>query len=199
MPWKRRVLALLMVAGAWQLGEGMYIHAKAILAQHLLQQAWNRIEQGEGNVKPWDWADTWPLARIRVKRLGVEWIVLAGSNGRTLAFGPGHVNGTALPGSKGNSAISGHRDTHFRFLRKLRDLDRIELDVPGEGIRHYVVKYHAIHHQDDVWLLDDYPDRWLTLITCYPFDAKYPGGPLRYVVMAEGLNLESGAGVLKVI
>jgi len=28
----------------------------------------------------------------------------------------------------------------------------------------------------------------LTLITCYPFDALNPGGPLRYVVRAAGLR-----------
>jgi sortase A len=25
----------------------------------------------------------------------------------------------------------------------------------------------------------------LTLVTCYPFDALVPGGPLRYIVTAE--------------
>ena len=29
------------------------------------------------------------------------------------------------------------------------------------------------------------PEPTLTLVTCYPFDAVAPGGPLRYVVVAE--------------
>ena len=48
---------------------------------------------------------------------------LAGVSGRTLAFGPGHVDGTPLPGDPGNSVLSGHRDTHFAFLRELRSGD----------------------------------------------------------------------------
>ena len=38
-----------------------------------------------------------------------------------MAFGPGHLSGTPLPGEAGNAVVSGHRDTHFAFLRGLRE------------------------------------------------------------------------------
>jgi hypothetical protein len=55
--------ALLLVLGVWQLGEGLYIQAKAQLAQILVRSAWERTLAGERQVKPWPWADTWPVAR----------------------------------------------------------------------------------------------------------------------------------------
>jgi hypothetical protein len=61
---------------------------------------------GGETVKPWPWADTWPIARLSAPRHGVDLFVLAGATGRTLAFGPGHVDGTARPGRPGCSHVS---------------------------------------------------------------------------------------------
>lgn len=174
----------LILLGGLQVGEGVYIEAKAWLAQQLLQKAWAETQAGDAMVPPWPWADTRPLARLRVERLGVDQIILSGASGRTLAFGPGHVDGTAAPGTQGNSVISGHRDTHFGFLQQLKDDDRIEVTLADGQVVHYAVVRRAVHHQRDVWLMEQTASR-LTLITCYPFDAIIPGGPERYVVTAE--------------
>jgi sortase A len=108
---------LLLLASMWQLGGGLTIRAKAILAQILVRDAWERTLKGERQAKPWPWADTWPVARLSVPEQRIDLFVLAGANGRTIAFGPGHVFGTAPPGEEGNSVIGGHRDTHLAFLR----------------------------------------------------------------------------------
>ena len=62
-------------------------------------------------------------------------MVLAGASGRTLAFGPGHVDGTPLPGEHGNAVVSGHRDTHFAFLRDLRCGDVLEVQTAAAALR----------------------------------------------------------------
>ena len=175
---------LLLLTGSWQLAEGVYIEAKAWLAQYLLQQAWAETRDGAPIVRPWPWADTWPLARLKVERLGVDQIVLSGASGRTLAFGPGHIPGTATPGEAGNSVISGHRDTHFRFLQKLKQGDRIALTLPDGSLLHYAVFRFTIQHRDNLQVLEQWADQ-LTLITCYPFNAVVPGGAERYLVMAK--------------
>jgi hypothetical protein len=95
--------ALLLLAGMWQLGGGLAIRGKAILAQILVRDAWERTLKGERQAKPWPWADTWPVARLSVPAQRIDLFVLAGANGRTIAFGPGHVFGTAPPGEEGNS------------------------------------------------------------------------------------------------
>src|SRR5436190_22958069 len=117
--------AALALAGAALFGNGAYLYAKARVAQLLLARAWSRTLAGRRDVKPWRWADTWPVARIEFPRQRQGAIVLAGASGRTMAFGPGHVDGTAMPGQNGNCAISAHRDTPFALLRDVHPGDPI--------------------------------------------------------------------------
>src|SRR5512144_1826354 len=117
-----RFVLLLLVAfiGLILFGQGAYIHAKALVAQVLLERAFEKAVATGRDVKPWSWADTWPVARIEVKRIGASAIVLAGSSGQALAFGPGHLESTAEAGERGVAVYSAHRDTHFRFLKDVR-------------------------------------------------------------------------------
>src|SRR5439155_1634919 len=132
---RRRVLivvaGLLAVLALEQLGQGAWIHLRARLAQHLLQRAWARTARGETRARPWPWADTWPVARLRVPAHDVDLIVLSGVSGRTLAFGPGHAPASAAPGAPGTAIITGHRDTHFRFLEHMKPGDELLVELPG--------------------------------------------------------------------
>jgi sortase A len=185
----RRAAFLLSLSAAAVLGvNGAWIPVKALVAQELLRVSWQWTRAGERAVKPWPWADTWPVARLRLARLGLDLIVLAGASGRTLAFGPGHVDGTAEPGQTGNCVLSGHRDTHFRFLSEVRLGDILELEPrTGPAQRFRVTAYHIVR-DSDVFVLQDRDEPLLTLVTCYPFDAVLPGGPMRFVVQAERVD-----------
>lgn len=187
-PRRRRaflaVAILLAALAAWQLGAAGYIQAKAALAQHLIASSWRAALQGEARA-PWPWADTRPVARLTVPSRGVELFVLAGTSGRSLAFGPGHVDGTAMPGSAGNSVIVAHRDTHFAFLRDLAAAEVITIEDLKGRVTRYRVREVAVVDKGDTRLLDAADSPQLTLITCFPFDAVAPGTPLRYVVIAE--------------
>lgn len=178
------IAAVIAVAGVLLLAQGLYIPAKAVLAQVLLDHAWARSQQGEQQVRPWSWADTWPVARIRQPRLGIDQVVLEGASGRVLAFGPGHVGGSAKPGGAGNAVLSGHRDTHFAWLAQLRDNDLVELELRNGQQLRYVVVRRAVHHAKETALLDRWQFDGLRLITCYPFDSLSPGTDRRFVVDA---------------
>ena len=114
-------------------------------------------------------------------------IVLAGGSGRTLAFGPGHLSASALPGEAGNTIIAGHRDTHFRFLSDVAPGELLGLES-SEGQRHVyeVIGADVVDARKGSLVLDT-ESPMLTLVTCYPFEARDPGGPLRYVVTAKML------------
>lgn len=191
-----RLLRLLAVAllgiAVWQLGQAGYIQAKAWLSQTLIARAWERTLAGGQAVRPWSWADTWPVARLAVPRLSIRRYVLAGADGRTIAFGPGHVHGTALPGEGGNSVIGGHRDTHFAFLADLRSGDDIVVETAAGALRRYRVTSIHVTHKNDLSALGASASPRLTLVTCYPFDALRAGGPLRYLVVAEGAPSSAG-------
>jgi sortase A len=185
-----RALALVLAAvGIWQAGHGVWIYAKARLAQHLLQRAWTRMLAGERDVRPWPWADTWPVARLRVPAHGIDLIVLDGVSGRTLAFAPGHASGSARPGAAGTAIVSGHRDTHFAFLARVQPGDEVIVDTPGNPPAHFRVRETSVvDSRTAVIRQADDGEAGLVLLTCYPFDAIRPGGPLRYAVAAEAAS-----------
>jgi sortase A len=190
-----RTLAVALAAvGVWQLGHGAWIYAKAGLAQVLLQRAWARTLAGEADARPWPWADTWPVARLRVPAHGVDLIVLDGVSGRTLAFGPGHATGSPSPGQAGTAIVTGHRDTHFRFLARLRRGDEVIVDTPGRLPAHFRVRETAVVDSRTAVIRSAGDAAALVLVTCYPFDAVRPGGPLRYVVAAEPTSVEARSG-----
>ncbi|MCW5605112.1 MAG: class GN sortase, partial [Burkholderiales bacterium] len=176
--------AALLAVALWQFGTAAYIHLKAGFAQYLIAAAWEKSRGGAQAVKPWPWADTWPVARLTVPARGIDLYVLAGASGRTLAFGPGHLGGSAAPGGTGNALISAHRDTHFAFLEHLAPGDEVCIETPGGAQYRYRVVHTAVVHQSDRGVMRDHGDKRLTLVTCYPFRAIDPGGPLRYVVTA---------------
>lgn len=181
----RRTTALLGgILALWGLGSAGYIHAKAALAQVLLREAWDRAQAGAASPRPWPWADTWPVARLTVPRLAVDQIVLAGASGRTLAFGPALSPAGAAIGAAGTAVLSGHRDTHFGFLRELIAGDRIWLDTP-QGRVAYVVEQTSVVDARRARLATAGEGARLVLVTCWPFDAIEPGGPWRYVVEAR--------------
>jgi sortase A len=186
--WQMWLAGAALCLGLWQIGQGGYIQAKAWLAQVLIKQAWVHTLQGEQHAKPWPWADTWPVARLTVPARGIERYVLAGANGRSIAFGPGHVFGTPLPGEAGNSVIGAHRDTHFSFLRDVRQGEEIVVErADGTQRRYRVAHSEIVDKRDTAALAQTTGEARLTLVTCYPFDALRAGGPLRYVVTARAI------------
>ena len=173
----------LVTAGLLLLGQGAYIHAKALVAQVLLERAFARTIAGGHNVKPWPWADTWPVARIEIKRLHADAIVLAGSSGQALAFGPGHVELTPDAGERGIAVYSAHRDTHFRFLKDVIVGDEIDVTRnDGNAFRYRVDGSSVVRF--DASGIDPLSNVYeLVLSTCWPFDSVI-SGPDRYILHA---------------
>ena len=184
-PTTRRTVAaiVLATAGLILFGQGAYIHAKALLAQVLLERAFAATLASGHPVKPWRWADTWPVARIEVKRIGASAIVLAGSSGQALAFGPGHVELTPDAGERGVAVYSAHRDTHFAFLRNVRIGDEIDVTRDdGKTFRYRADGSSVVRF--DASGIDPLTDGYeLVLSTCWPFDAL-TSGPERYLLHA---------------
>ena len=183
--WQHLLKFALLGLVCWQWGSAGWIHAKALLAQYLIADAWAQtLSRPELPRKPWPWADTWPVARLQVPGRDVDLYVLAGAQGNSLAFGPGHMHGTALPG-QGFSVIGGHRDTHFQFLQNLANGDELLLQTPDKTLLRYRVHQTEVvdSRLQPLHIPAELPG--LLLVTCYPFDALTANGPLRYLVWAE--------------
>ena len=186
-PW---IVGLLLVLGLGLVANGTWIHAKAALAQVLLDRAWLRTVDGGATARAWPWADTWPVARLQIA--GTTQIVLAGVSGEALAFGPGLIDGSAAPGRPGTTVIAGHRDTHFRALRHIGIGDAIRLQGADGRVHGYRITATDVVHEDDARIRLDGDRHRLLLVTCWPFDAIDPDGPLRYLVLADPVAAVAG-------
>lgn len=122
------------------------------------------------------------VGRIEVPRIGLSAIIREGIDRHTLLIAVGHVPGTALPGEDGNVVVSGHRDTFFRPLRRVRVSDPIRIVTP-EGVYHYRVSETLVAAPDRTEVLRPTDEPTLTLITCYPFSYIGPA-PKRFIVRA---------------
>lgn len=179
------VLAFLCAGlGLVFLSEGLWIKAKAQVAQILLERAFTQTIATGKPVKPWSWADTWPVARISVPRLKASAIALAGGSGQALAFGPGHLDRTSRVGEHGTAVFAAHRDTHFRFLGDLKPGDEIKITRDDGLVFTYVMTGSEIVRWDQSNIDSEAQGYNLVLATCWPLDGTLRG-PLRYVVHAQ--------------
>ncbi len=175
--------AICILAGATMVAHSGYFYARGILAQLLLEQAWEKSKKEKKFIKPWNWADTIPVAKLKIKSIGLSKVVMNNTDNKSLALGPAHIPETARPGSKGNIAIAGHRDTFFKNLGLLNSGEVIELESMGTVQYYIVTNIHITHPGDTSWLENTIDDT-ITLITCYPFEYVGPA-PQRYVVRGE--------------
>jgi sortase A len=126
------------------------------------------------------------LGRFEVPALKMSWVVLEGTDDRTLERSIGHIEGTAGLGEAGNIGIAGHRNTHFRKLEWIRLGDEIVL-TSKDGVFRYRVDYIRIHKPTDVDVLGAAHGPGVTLVTCFPFE--YVGSaPLRHIVHAMAVE-----------
>ncbi|QIB64651.1 class GN sortase [Kineobactrum salinum] len=196
------VLLALLASAGWQLSAAGWIHAKAVLAQRLLAHAWQASVHAGAPTKPWPWADTWPVAQLRVPARGVDQYVLSGISGQALAFGPGlHpvFDGSGSGSGNGWALVAGHRDTHFAFMQGLVAGDLVELQWYRGAYRQYrVTQARVVDTRLERLDLPPVTTPHLLLVTCYPFEAANPNGPLRYVVEARAVgSLSAQSGELQ--
>lgn len=190
------LMCIVLCTAAWHFALAGKVYAKAWLAQELLTRAWSQSNSGLDAVKPWPWADFWPIAKLTVPRLGVEQIVLAGDSGNVLAFAPGYTRSSVSLGEPGITLFSGHRDTHFNFLKDLVAGDELLIQGPS-GTYVYQVELAQVVDQTSFSVprsgafltnlssnqMPQHKQSQLLLVTCYPFDAIEQSDD-RYLVLA---------------
>ena len=177
----------LIAAGTALAGQGVWIGAKAEIAQVLLARAWTRAQEGETAPTPWPWADTWPVARLSVPQLNAHAIVLAEAGGEALAFGPAHLAVSPRPGDPGTSVIAAHRDTHFAFLRDAEPGQEVIVEHTDGSRSVFRITHSEIVHAERSGIVPEGGPARLALVTCWPFGSLTPG-PERYVVWAEAVT-----------
>lgn len=182
--FRNLISGLLISLSLLLFGNSIYIYAKAQVAQVLLERAFSQSLISGKPVKAWSWADTYPVARITVDRIGAEAIVMQGASGEALAFGPALLNETSRPGERGTAVIAAHRDTHFAFLQNVKIGDLIQV-VRDDGLRftYRTTSMRVVDARNSG--IDAHAAGFhLVLSTCYPFNA-ITQGTQRYLVETE--------------
>jgi sortase A len=126
------------------------------------------------------------LFQLSFPRQKAAFDVVEGTTARALRKGPGHLEGSAMPGKSGNTVIAGHRDTHFRMLKDVAVGDEIRIDAAERSYRYRIVETSIVSPKD-VRSLRPESDAVITLITCYPFYFIGPA-PKRFVVRARAIS-----------
>ena len=122
------------------------------------------------------------IGRVEIPRISLSYVLLEGTDARTLDRSIGHVESTAQLGETGNIGIAGHRNTHFRKLEWVRKGDEVRLSSPSGSYRYYV-EWARIFKPSDMVVLSPSHGPAVTLVTCFPFE--YVGNaPLRFIVRA---------------
>src|SRR3972149_10689183 len=95
------------------------------------------------------------MSRIRVPRLGLQAIVVNGTDAAVLKRGPGLHPKTRMPGEGELVYIAGHRTTFgapFARIDALREGDRVTLEMPY-GTFTYRISRHSIVDATDLSVL----------------------------------------------
>jgi sortase A len=194
--WFRFLSFALIACGAFLLGRGAREIIESHTGQWRAQHQFNQSNQTKRSPQPQIEPPLGePVAKLSIPRLGASVYVVQGDDSKDLRLGPGHIPGTAMPGAKGNCVIAGHRDTHFRVLKDIRQGDDIVLET-SRGRFVYTVDQTDIVKPTNVSSLQPARSGVLHLITCYPF--YYLGhAPKRFVVTAkleQPLSASAAAG-----
>ncbi len=127
------------------------------------------------------------MAQLRIPAIGLDTVVVSGTDVPALKRGPGWMHGTAAPGEPGNAVISGHRSTYgspFHALDRLVPGDRVVLSHPGHPDAVYEIRHTLIVDPGDVWVAAPTDGVRLTLTTCHP------DGSDRYRMVVQGELVE---------
>ena len=180
------LLALVLLLGGGYFGFQVFkIELKARVAQVLLQYAWHKtIKTGEDQ-RPWKSFDGTPILRLMIPDYEVDQIVLKGTSGQALAFGPAFHEESLLPGKGGTTVLSSHRDSHGIYIKKLKIGDIIKLQDRYNQWHTYTIDDFSIIDVSKYSISTLNTEDNLLIITCYPFNTIRSGTPLRYIVKAS--------------
>jgi len=182
----------LLITGSLLCLHASWLPVKALLSHQLISYSWHQTMELQQKIKPWPWADTYPIAELSFQRLNKSIVVLNGGDPTTLAFSAGAIAPFNQASSTQPFVVAGHRDSHFSFLDEVFMKDIISLaDKHGRSQLYQVEAIDIVDASTgELPILAD--DSSLVLITCYPFTNIRNAGNFsnndnneRYVITAK--------------
>jgi len=184
---KIQIKTTLIITGCLLCLHGSWLPIKGWLSQQLISYSWHQSVNLNQRIKPWPWADTYPIAELLFQRLNKRIVVLNGGDPTTLAFSAGAIAPFNQALSTQPFVVAGHRDSHFSFLDEVFMNDIISLaDKHGQSQLYQVEAIDIVDASTgELPVLAD--NSQLVLITCYPFTNTGSNSNERYVITAKRL------------
>lgn len=166
---KNLIRTSLLITGSLLCLHASWLPVKGWFSQKLISYSWHQTINLQQKIKPWPWADTYPIAELSFPRLNKSLVVLNGGDPTTLAFSAGAVAPFNQVQSAQPFVVAGHRDSHFSFLAEVFMNDIISLaDKYGQSQLYQVETIDIVDASSgELPVIAD--DSQLVLITCYPF------------------------------
>lgn len=186
--FQKLVVSVLVIVGGVISIQASWLPTKAWVSQQLINYSWQQSMTAQKPlvaIKPWPWADTYPVAELIFQRLDKSIVVLNGGDPTTLAFSAGAVAPFNQPTATNPFVVAGHRDSHFAFLEDIAMKDVISLvDAQGKAQLYQVQNIDIVDATTgQLPLIAD--EKTLVLITCYPFNQLGNDSNERYVITAK--------------
>jgi len=110
------------------------------------------------------------IGLIEIEALDLKYPIVEGADSKQLAYGIGHISGTAAIGSTGNCVLAGHRGsrygTYFKYLNRLSEGDTVKImDKDGNIHQYEVVSWEVVGPYDNSVKAQG-KETELTLLTC---------------------------------
>ncbi|KGJ90769.1 class GN sortase [Colwellia psychrerythraea] len=166
---KKLIKKSLLITGSLLCLHASWLPIKGWLSEQLISYSWHQTIDLKQQIKPWPWADTYPIAELSFERLNKQVVVLNGGDPTTLAFSAGAIAPFNQALSTQAFVVAGHKDSHFSFLDEVVMNDIISLaDKHGQSQLYQVEAIDIVDASTgELPVLGD--DSQLILITCYPF------------------------------
>jgi sortase A len=148
-------------------------------ARILARRFGDRIEPGDA------------IGRIEIDGIGLDAVLMHGTDTATLQRGPAHYEQTPLPGQGKTAGIAGHRTTYlapFRDIDQVRKGDRVRVELPY-GAFTYTVERSEVVDPSEVQIVDPVGYDRVVLTACHPLYSAAQ----RYAIFARLTRIESFA------
>ncbi len=110
------------------------------------------------------------IGLIEIEALDLKYPIVEGADSKQLAYGIGHISGTAAVGSTGNCVLAGHRGsrygTYFKYLNRLAEGDVVKITDKEGNVHFYEVVSSEVVGPYDNFVKAQGDKTELTLLTC---------------------------------
>ena len=170
----RTLAYTVMAAGLILLARASEVPLKALAGQFLLRDVWKQTLTSGNELKPWASADFKVTGELTIPRLGLSQIVLDRASGESMSWSIGAVS--SEPNTTNAIILAGHRDTHMKFMAKLRIGDLVNFQASDASIKTYKIIKSMVLETPQLNVEDSFAKApQIILTTCWPFNGTQQG------------------------